>query len=130
MATTTDDAGTMTDGDKGYLRSDSARRAITLAVVLCAGIAGGVLLSESYDDRLAGYGDHAASYLGEGPDLEQPATAQQAATDAPPVTTVSTGGAVETVCKAYTKDVLMGGQLETIHGTACRQSDGTWDIVQ
>lgn len=130
MATTTDDAGTMTEGDKGYLRRDSARRAIVMAVVLCAGIAGGILLSESYDDRLAGYGDHAASYLADGTGIDQATTAGQPATDIPPVTTVSAGGGTETVCKAYTKEVIMGGQLETIHGTACRQSDGTWDIVE
>ena len=131
MATMTDEgAQTGSDGDKSYLRTDAARRAIAMAVVLCAGIAGGILLSESYDDRLVGYSDHAASYLADGDDLALPSAAEQAAVDAIPVTTVSAGGTVETVCKEYTKDVLIGGQLETIHGTACRQSDGTWDLIQ
>lgn len=130
MARTVDDADMPFEDDKGFLYGDSARRGIAMAVVLCAGIAGGIVLSESYDDRLTGYGNHAASYLPEGDGLEQDASLEQPAVHAPPVTTVSAGNTVETVCKAYTKDVLIGGQIETIHGTACRQSDGTWDIVQ
>jgi len=106
-------------GGEPLLRSESARRAIAMAVVLCAGIAGGILLSESYDERLTDYGNHAASYLAE---VEAP--------DAPslPVTTVSAGGGAETICRAYSQDVAIGGQAETIHGTACLGADGTWNL--
>lgn len=129
MTTTTDHAAASAapEGDQSFLRKDSARRAIAMAVVLCAGIAGGILLSNGYDDRLDSYGDHAASYLAEDADLVT--SEQMAVADTAPATTVSVGAA-EPICKEYTKDVLIGGQMETIHGTACRQSDGTWDIVQ
>lgn len=29
-------------------------------------------------------------------------------------------------CRDYTVDAVIGGRLEKVHGTACRQADGTW----
>lgn len=29
-------------------------------------------------------------------------------------------------CREYTMDANIGGKTETVYGTACRQSDGTW----
>ncbi len=29
-------------------------------------------------------------------------------------------------CRDYTVDAVIGGRNETLHGTACRQPDGTW----
>lgn len=29
-------------------------------------------------------------------------------------------------CREYTMDAIIGGKKETVYGTACRQSDGTW----
>jgi surface antigen len=29
-------------------------------------------------------------------------------------------------CRDYTVDAVMGGRVEKVHGTACRQPDGTW----
>jgi surface antigen len=32
-------------------------------------------------------------------------------------------------CRPYTQTLNVGGETQTVHGTACRQSDGTWYIV-
>jgi surface antigen len=32
-------------------------------------------------------------------------------------------------CREYTTSVVIQGKRETAHGTACRQSDGSWQIV-
>ena len=32
-------------------------------------------------------------------------------------------------CREYTTDVTVGGRRETAYGTACRQPDGTWQVV-
>ena len=43
-----------------------------------------------------------------------------------PVRTYET---VEGPCREYTMDAWIGGQLEEVWGTACRQPDGSWRIV-
>lgn len=32
-------------------------------------------------------------------------------------------------CREYTLDAVIGGKTEQIYGTACRQADGSWEIV-
>ncbi len=32
-------------------------------------------------------------------------------------------------CREYTMDATIGGQTEQIYGTACRQPDGSWQVV-
>lgn len=32
-------------------------------------------------------------------------------------------------CREYTLDAIIGGQSEQIHGTACRQADGSWKTI-
>jgi len=32
-------------------------------------------------------------------------------------------------CREYTLDAQIGGKTEQIYGTACRQDDGSWEIV-
>ncbi len=32
-------------------------------------------------------------------------------------------------CREYTTDAVIGGQRESVYGTACRQNDGSWKIV-
>jgi surface antigen len=32
-------------------------------------------------------------------------------------------------CREYTVDAIIGGQRETIYGTACRQPDGSWQVL-
>lgn len=32
-------------------------------------------------------------------------------------------------CREYTLDALIGGRTEQVYGTACRQPDGSWRIV-
>lgn len=44
-----------------------------------------------------------------------------------PTRTYETGG---TYCREYTQTINVGGRLEEGHGRACRQGDGTWQIVQ
>jgi surface antigen len=34
-----------------------------------------------------------------------------------------------THCREYTTEAYIGGQKETIYGTACRQPDGTWQAA-
>lgn len=33
-------------------------------------------------------------------------------------------------CREFYHDVVIGGKTERVFGTACRQPDGTWDIVE
>jgi surface antigen len=33
-------------------------------------------------------------------------------------------------CREYTQTIVVGGRSERGHGTACRQPDGSWQIVQ
>lgn len=35
-----------------------------------------------------------------------------------------------TFCREYTQTINVGGRTETGYGTACRQPDGTWKIVE
>jgi len=37
-------------------------------------------------------------------------------------------GADSFPCREYTLEALIGGQPETIYGTACRQADGSWKM--
>jgi surface antigen len=32
-------------------------------------------------------------------------------------------------CREYTLDATIGGKTEQIYGTACRQPDGSWKVV-
>jgi len=32
-------------------------------------------------------------------------------------------------CREYTLDAVIGGKTEQIYGTACRQADGSWKVV-
>ena len=32
-------------------------------------------------------------------------------------------------CREYTMDATIGGKTEQVYGTACRQADGSWQIV-
>jgi surface antigen len=32
-------------------------------------------------------------------------------------------------CREYTLDAKIGGKTEQIYGTACRQADGSWLVV-
>jgi surface antigen len=36
----------------------------------------------------------------------------------------------KTYCREYTTEVIVGGKREQAYGTACRQPDGSWKIVQ
>jgi surface antigen len=33
-------------------------------------------------------------------------------------------------CREYRQTVMIGGEKQEAYGTACRQSDGTWKVVQ
>lgn len=32
-------------------------------------------------------------------------------------------------CREYTMDAQIGGRTEQVYGTACRQPDGSWQII-
>lgn len=32
-------------------------------------------------------------------------------------------------CREYTTEAVIGGRVEQIYGTACRQDDGSWEVV-
>ena len=102
--------------------SERLRNGIAMAIILCAGIAGGVLLSSDFSGRAAGYESHAAEYLYGRVDDDPTAPAVSSVPD-------QAAGALP-ICEEYTKLVTIAGQSETIYGTACRLPDGTWDIVQ
>jgi surface antigen len=44
-----------------------------------------------------------------------------------PTRTVSTA---EGPCREYTTSAVIGGKTEKVYGRACRQSDGSWRVVQ
>ena len=46
------------------------------------------------------------------------------------VTPIKTYTGGSTVCREYTETVYVGGQPQQAYGTACRQADGSWKIVQ
>lgn len=35
----------------------------------------------------------------------------------------------DTPCREYTTEAWIGGKRENIYGTACRRSDGSWEVV-
>ncbi len=46
------------------------------------------------------------------------------------VTTVREGSSsLGRYCREYTQDVQIGGRAQQIYGTACRNSDGSWEIM-
>ncbi len=45
------------------------------------------------------------------------------------VTPTKTHGSSERPCRDYTTDAVIDGRKETIRGTACRRSDGTWETI-
>ncbi len=44
-------------------------------------------------------------------------------------TPTSTYETTQGPCREYTMNALIGGQLEQVYGTACRQADGSWRIM-
>jgi surface antigen len=45
------------------------------------------------------------------------------------VTPIRTYESAAGPCREYTMRALIGGQPETVYGTACRQADGSWKVV-
>lgn len=46
------------------------------------------------------------------------------------VTPTKTYETTEGPCREYTMDAVIGGKTEQVYGTACRQPDGSWKIVE
>lgn len=46
------------------------------------------------------------------------------------VTPTKTYESAEGPCREYTMDAVIGGKTEQVYGTACRQPDGSWKIVE
>ena len=46
------------------------------------------------------------------------------------ITPTRTYSGASTVCREYTETVYIGGQPQQAYGTACRQADGSWKVVQ
>lgn len=44
-------------------------------------------------------------------------------------TPTSTYETAQGPCREYTMDALIGGRREQVYGTACRQADGSWKIM-
>lgn len=45
------------------------------------------------------------------------------------VTPTNTYDSASGPCRDYTTEAVIDGRAEVVHGTACRQSDGTWHTV-
>jgi surface antigen len=45
------------------------------------------------------------------------------------VTPTSTYDSATGPCREYTMDATIGGKTEQIYGTACRQADGSWKVM-
>jgi surface antigen len=46
------------------------------------------------------------------------------------VTPRRTYESTEGPCREFTMDASIGGRMQQVHGTACRQADGSWEIVR
>lgn len=116
--------------DDGGRSGDRLRVAIGMAVILFAGLAAGILLSVHFGDRAQGYETRAAAYL---QDNAAGSTIVDETVEAEAMPTSATTLAHDTtqagpICEEFTKLVTIGGENQTIYGTACRQPDGTWDV--
>jgi surface antigen len=45
------------------------------------------------------------------------------------VTPTNTYNGASGPCREYTMDAVIGGRVEQVYGTACRQPDGSWQVV-
>lgn len=46
------------------------------------------------------------------------------------VTPTRTYESTEGPCREFTMDAMVGGRLQQVYGTACRQADGSWKMVK
>ncbi len=76
-----------------------------------------------YGYRRPYYGYRYRSYRGRG--YPPPPTNSQPAPSAPTTSPAEQA----TNCREFTKTIVIDGQEQTAHGTVCRQSDGSWRIV-
>ncbi|MBT8141542.1 MAG: hypothetical protein HKN88_09045 [Gammaproteobacteria bacterium] len=117
--------GGVIGGELGEDNSKSTRNWKILAGAVIGGYIGG-RIGENMDetDRLkAGHvlennrTGHATSWVN--PDSSSKYT----------MTPTNTYDSASGPCREYTMDAMIGGKRDTVYGTACRQSDGSWQIV-
>ena len=46
------------------------------------------------------------------------------------VTPTRTYESAQGPCREFTMDAMVGGRMQQVYGTACRQADGSWKIVK
>ncbi len=103
---------------------DGSRNATVAGTILGALIGGGI--GRSMDNR-----DREQAALA----LENRQTGQASTWTNPDTGTeytfvpTRTYHADERPCREYTMDAVVDGRVEQVRGTACRRSDGTWEIV-
>lgn len=102
-----------------------------LAGVLIGGLAGGAfgnVLDNADRDYAARNAHQALEYSRSGTTSEWRNPDSGHAGDFTPTRTYET--AAGTYCREYTQTITVGGRAERGYGTACRQPDGSWRVVQ
>lgn len=120
-------AGGVIGGLAGHqVGSGSGQTAATIVGAL-AGAAIGSSVGRSMDERdrvqMARTFEH--SKTGSTNRWENPDTGHEYA-----VTPTRTYESKSGPCREYTMDAWVGGEREEVHGTACRQPDGSWKVVE
>ena len=127
--------GAVLGGLAGNALGGSGKNAIAIGTGAAIGGIGALLLGSSAGasldraDRLyaeRSWGRAMAAPVGEPIVWENPETGNRGQTVA---TRQGGHAASEQTCREYTSEIIVGGRRETMVGTACRNSDGTWTDV-
>ena len=103
--------------------TDPSAAAIIIGAMAGAAIGGSIGRSMDERDRIR------ASYALENVRTGVPTSWQNPDTGhAYEITPTETYGTQSGPCREYTLEADIGGERETIYGTACRQADGSWKI--
>jgi len=98
--------------------------AIIAGTMIGAKLGGNVGRSMDETDRLKAAHSFETAHTGEPSNWQNPDTGNQYTVT--PTRTYESGTGP---CREYTVDAKVGGKDEKIYGTACRQADGSWQMV-
>lgn len=105
--------------------SGSGRTVATIAGTILGGYIGGNI-GRQMDDRDR---NRTAQILEDTPTYESSSWQNPDTGTRYSVTPTKTYYAESRPCREYTTDAWIDGQRETLYGTACRQSDGSWQVA-
>lgn len=129
--TRNESAGTVVGGVLGGVLGSQVGKGKGRDVAMVAGAIAGALIGGSVgrsmdeNDRMRAQRTLETSRTGETVAWRNPDTAASYEMTPTRTYTADSGGA----CREYTMDAWIDGRKETVTGTACRQSDGTWKTM-